>query len=281
VFNPNGHSLVSLFIRAKKLLGWRVSSKRYDGLIEELAKNKPEDYWIARWRSFDQTDLLVSRTVDVYRRAVNRLDSLSWDILRKKLVGKFNEPENPRGKLDFFSTMNEAFGYEFLVRCGAKKVRLIEEDREKRTKTPDLVFESAGNRFFCEVKTIAISEPEVTRRVGPPDSYDASVYSSLGSSVLGKIRKRILEAEDQASELPEGCLVFVVIDPDDFTQAYLSNYKSELENEVGKSLPESAFCVSVGIFGGVLYHQNLHKYFPRSSRDRSNLGDHGLSSSRV
>ena len=152
------------------------------------------------------------------------LDDESWQILKDKALKHYRDHREGQKKQGFFNQLNEAFAYRYLTNKGFKNIRFIKEDKKKR---PDIEYMLEGAKFYCEVKTLGISNDEISRR-GSGSVYDGKVYNSLGEGFLNKFQKAVESAWTQIKELgPEG-LVYILMRFDDIALDHYQNYRKQL-----------------------------------------------------
>ncbi len=82
-------------------------------------------------------------------------------------------------------------------------------------------------KSYCEVKTLGISNDEISRR-GSGSVHDGKVYYSLGEGCLNKFQLAVESAWTQIKELgPEG-LVYILMRFDDIALDHYQNYRKQL-----------------------------------------------------
>lgn len=156
---------------------------------------------------------------DVFRL----LDSESWGILKAKAVAHFRDHRPGQLKQGFFNQLNEAFAYRHLLRQGSTAVRMLPETGER---VPDLQYIAGRVRKHCEVKTLNISDEEISRR----ESANAfsNVYLGLGDGFFKKLSDAVATGRSQiAAQGTEG-LVYVVAIWDDMALDYYRVYRRQL-----------------------------------------------------
>lgn len=153
------------------------------------------------------------------------LDEESWNTLRRKAIKHFLDERKGQQKEAFFNQLNEAFAYRYLLRRGYEKVRFIKEG--KYEKRPDICFFERGMESYCEVKTIGISDNEITRRE-TRGVQDGSVYFNLSTRIENRLEADIRRAWTQIHSLGERGLVFVLIRFDDIAQDHYRKHRKQL-----------------------------------------------------
>lgn len=122
------------------------------------------------------------------------LDSTSWCCFKTDLVPLLTKKDLKRGWRELFDRLNEAKGYNYLVRAGCTDVRFIPRSSTHGQKTPDLEGSLGATKVLCEVKTINISEAECARR----DSGGViSIPIQLPDGFFNKMKSVLEAARDQ------------------------------------------------------------------------------------
>jgi hypothetical protein len=179
------------------------------------------------------TEPTKRRVYLAYNRAVMTVDDGSWQILKKKALSHYRDHRRGQEKQGFFNQLNEAFAYQYLVRKGFEKIRLIEEGTKK---SPDITFSYRQTRAYCEVKTLNISDEEIGRRSGR-SVCDGRGYVDLSMGFLGKLRTAVNAAKQQIESVHSAGLTYLIILFDDVALDYYGNYRKQL----------IAFCQNEGL----------------------------------
>jgi hypothetical protein len=177
---------------------------------------------------FDQLDHRLVSTPGVakqyaeYEDAFEIIDDESWKILMVKAVNHFLDHRKGQLKQGFFNQLNDAFAYRYLVSSGCQDVAILAEDG---LPCPDISYrDNAGNRRFCEVKTINISENEIARRSSKQIFSSTSLYGTLGPTCI----KKLSEAMDMAAKQMDARggigLTYILMHFDDCTLDFLESY---------------------------------------------------------
>ena len=198
--------------------------RRIRELIELVEVKYPKDRFFANIDATLQLSPQARSQYRAYGRALNCLDDQSWVEIKDKAVGHFlNEREGQR-KQGFFNQLNEVFAYEHLIRRGFHSVRSLREDGKR---TPDIEYWEAGERKHCEVKTIGISEDQLSRW-REVTAFSGSIYSELSVEFLDKLSVTISRAWDQVNSRGNSGLVYLVVYFDDFTLTYYERYRAQI-----------------------------------------------------
>ena len=164
-----------------------------------------------------------------YDRALQSLDSASWEALQKKSVEHFRDYRLGQLKQGFFNQINDAFAYEHLSRRGYSSIRVL---RESGTTTPDIEYFNGQEIAGCEVKTLGISDDLIQRRESM-SVFSGQIYEKLSVEYIKKLNKVISEAQEQILSRYSGGLVYLVAHFDDFTMSHYSNYRLQLKGALG------------------------------------------------
>src|SRR5262249_35295839 len=119
--------------------------------------------------------------------------------------------------------LNESFAYRHLVRRGFTGVRLLPEDGRR---VPDIRYRHGRRIKHCEVKTISISDDEISRRES--SEVFSNVYVRLQQGFFKKLASDIVAAKTQIVERGTGGLVYVVVVWDDIALDYYQSYRRAL-----------------------------------------------------
>lgn len=217
---------------------------RLTSLLSELRSQHADDWYLLRHREdLSQTPQLRS-LVATYDRALDTLDARSWEVLKAKALKSFLADSVDRGKNNFFNHLNESFAYRYLLQRGARSIAFVPETTKR--KTPDLSFLENSKEFFCEVKTIGVSDEEI-QRTKLEESLDASVYDQLTDQFLtGKLVNTVEHASTQIDSVGEG-LVYLILGFDDFTLRNYRRYKSQLRELLTSRFPNREIYIKIGL----------------------------------
>ena len=156
------------------------------------APESPDAYF----QDFDQNLAKSSHIKETYlrrEREMQGLDAEAWAHLKKEAVPRLTKRDKRgRGWQQLFDILNEARAYNYLESIGCTHVRFIPRSSER---TPDLEGVLASDRIICEVKTINISDEEVTARTGPAKVRSLPINVTPG--FLKKLRATVEAATQQ------------------------------------------------------------------------------------
>ena len=216
---------------------------RFRELVSLVREKHPSDRFFA---NYDQK-LAIPELGDDYRayeRAFRFLDPESWTELQTKAVNHFMNQRHGQLKQGFFNQLNEAFAYRHLVRRGYQQVRVL---RESGKTQPDIAYFNGNEKLFCEVKTLGVSNEEITRR-DAPRRFRSSIYYELDEGFLSKLRSTLNYAQDQVSAGGGSGMVYLVILFDDFTLEHYDKYRKRVDSCVQTHKAKHVY-VQVGLRG--------------------------------
>lgn len=216
---------------------------RFRELVALIRAKHPRDHFFA---NYDQK-LTIPELGDDYRayeRALHCLDTESWTELRTKAINHFMDERPGQLKQGFFNQLNDAFAYRHLVRRGYRQVRVL---RERGKTQPDIEYFDRGERLFCEVKTLGISDEQIARR-DVPRCFRSSIYYELDEGFLGKLRGTLDVAQGQINA--RGCsgMVYLVMLFDDFTLEHYDKYRKQVHSCIQAHTAKNVY-VQVGLRG--------------------------------
>lgn len=203
----------------------------------------PSDCFFA---NFDQTLAIPELRADyrAYERALSLLDPESWMELRAKAVAHFSDHRPGQLKQGFFNQLNEAFAYQYLVRCGYRQVRVL---REIGKTQPDLEYMDGDEKLFCEVKTLGISNEEIARR-DVPKCFRSSLYYELDAGFVSKLQSTLDVAQSQINARGANGMIYLLILFDDFTLEHYARYRKQVHACIQMHTAKSVH-VKVGLRG--------------------------------
>jgi hypothetical protein len=184
-------------------------------------------------------------TFATWEKGLQALDPAAWAALKKKAIPCVKQRDKRgRGSQQLFDVLTEASGYRYLKETeGCSAIHFIPESDSP---TPDLEGARDHERVLCEVKTINISDIEVSARRGPPSPRDVS--NQLDAKFFGKLDSTIASAKDQLQSYdPNGeaqHLVYINICFDDFFSLYKDEYLRQIKEHLSKHHPGIKVVVS-------------------------------------
>lgn len=199
--------------------------KRVRELITKVKEKHPTDSFFDDLDEIFKVSSLAKQQYQAYEDAFSYLDLASWQILSQKALKHFTDHREGQLKQGFFNQLNEAFAYQFLVQSGYENVRFLNEDKQR--KTPDLVYQDANIKRYCEVKTISRSDEDI-KRFEKIEVFDAQIYRGLSEGFFKKLNDDLKEANEQIASQEGDGLVFVIVNFDDFTLTYYEQYHKQI-----------------------------------------------------
>jgi hypothetical protein len=168
------------------------------------------------------------------------LDAEAWEFLKGEALPRLKAQHSTRGWQQLFDTLNEAKGYNYLVRIDCKDIKFIPRSKANNVQTPDLRGFLDSAQVLCEVKTINVSEDEANRLatggVGTTRLYLEKEFFDKLSSVIHTAASQLLAFE---KDLTSRRIVYVVFNFDDRLHEYADEYQKQIEIFIaGASLPD-------------------------------------------
>jgi hypothetical protein len=184
-------------------------------------------------------------TFAIWEKELQGLDPVAWASLKKKATPYLKRRDKKgRGWQQLFDFLGEASGYRYLRAFeGCSIVRFVPESSGR---TPDLEGVRDRERVLCDVKTINISEIEVSARRSPPSLR--TVSNQLDGKFFGKLDSTIASAKDQLQSYdPNGDaqhLAYINICFDDFFSLYKDEYLRQIKEHLLEHPPGIKVVVS-------------------------------------
>jgi hypothetical protein len=154
------------------------------------------------------------------------LDATAWELLKQDLIPLVKKPQPERGWQQLLSKLNEAKGYNYLVRIGCADVQFVPRSSSR---TPDLKGRLGSSTVLCEVKTINPSDDEFKAR---KDHSVRSIVTELPIEFFNKLRSILQTARNQLTIYSQGAetkkIVYLIIDYDDILHEYAPTYSAQL-----------------------------------------------------
>ncbi len=172
------------------------------------------------------------------------LDPVAREYLKNK-ASRYLKRGDVKGRdwQQLFDALGEASAYKYLSESeGCSTVRFIPESNE----TPDLEGVRDHNRVLCEVKTITISDVEVSARRDPPsvrkvsNQLDVGFFRKLDSDIAKATSQ--LKSYDSAGNAKH--LLYMNICFDDFFGLYKEDYLQQIKLHLLEHPPEIEITVS-------------------------------------
>lgn len=224
--------------------------KRLKELIQKVIISGKDDGFFNQIEFDPINQPLAYQWYEAYEQAFECLDSESWNILSAKALEHYKQHRDGQLKEAFYNQLSEAFAYQYLLIQGYNNVKFL-DDTAKKIKTPDLSYEISGKQFYCEVKSIGVSDDELHRSQSG-QSYEGSVYYSLDEGFFNKIKSKFNEATIQISKHGEGMIFIYIPRFDDFTHMYYSRYREQIIEFI-TSFEIIEVYIKIGIFGDFIH----------------------------
>ena len=198
----------------------------------------PKDISGSFFENFEQSLAENPIKRKIFQHIENDLDALdmtAWMHFRKQVAHLFQRKDAKRGWQAAFDKLNEAKAYSYLAKIGCTDLAFIPESGIKSRKTPDLQGKLGARPILCEVKTINISENEVTsRRSAINGDYVASNISmSLTREFMSKLFKTLttanLQIESHCTDDITCRFVYVTLNFDDLLNEYVDDYLAQID----------------------------------------------------
>lgn len=198
--------------------------RRIRELVDAVTQAYPHDRFFDRFAESCREIPAKSRSYRTYDDALRILNPESWAILKAKAVAHFCDHRPGQLKQGFFNQLNEAFAYRHLVRQGYTSVRMLPESGRR---APDIHYVDGRVRRHCEVKTIGISDAEISRR-GSRLAF-SNVYAELDQGFFTKLAGAIAGARSQIEAQGTSGIVYLVVLWDDIALDMYQHYRKQLE----------------------------------------------------
>jgi hypothetical protein len=217
--------------------------RRIRELIRRVATVYPNDDFFDHALASIRSSRQARSYYAAYDRALAELDSASLEELSRKAIAHFLDHRLGQKKQGFFHQVNEAFAYRYLVRSGYTNVTVM---KEGRTTQPDLSYKISDRQQFCEVKTIGISEDEISRRHS--DRAFTANYHCLSEGFLNKLSHDLRQAQKQIQTRGQDGLIFVIVNFDDFTMTYYPQHRRQIRDFLELHTVKNVY-IKAGIVG--------------------------------
>jgi hypothetical protein len=198
--------------------------KRFIELVADVRERFPDDDFFADFDDSCRVEPVKRKHYRSYNEALTLLDDESWNILKEKAIEHFKDERDGQRKQSFFNQLNESFAYRYLLNKEFENVRFIKEGKKK---SPDISFIDRGTEKYCEVKTVGISDDEISRR-SSHGVHDGGVYFNLSTGFQNKLEADINRAWEQIHSLGESGLVFILVRFDDVALDHYRRYRNQL-----------------------------------------------------
>ena len=201
----------------------RLSPSKFPRLSElRREAGDPSPYY------FDVEDAneIQEKHVQEIEADLQGLDSAAWESFKQDLIPLVNKPERERGWQPLLNKLNEAKGYNYLVRIGCSDVEFVPRSSSR---SPDLRGRLGSSAVLCEVKTINPSDDEFESR---ENHSVRSIVFHLGIGFFNKLRFTLENASDQMTVYSQDTatkkIAYLVINYDDILHEYAATYSTQV-----------------------------------------------------
>jgi len=180
-----------------------------------------------------------------YEIALDKLDPESWEVLKEKAIAHFTDHRDGQKKQGFFNQLNDVFAYEYLTENSCHDVHILQEGAARQ---PDIEYMNAETKYFCEVKTINISEDEIIQRSGLQIS-STSADEELSSGFLEKLKSTLDDAGRQINARGGTGLIYIVMHFDNIAyEDHWDRYCKQISDCL-EAHPAKWIHVRIGVLG--------------------------------
>jgi len=163
-------------------------------------------------------------------RELQGLDAEAWEFLKGEALPRLKAQHPTRKWQQLFDTLNEAKGYNYLVRIGCTDIKFIPRATTDKVQTPDLRGFLGTTPVLCEVKTINVSDDEASRLA---TGGVRTTLRYLEQAFLDKLSSTIRTAATQLlafdKNLTSRRVAYVVFNFDDRIHEYADKYQKQIE----------------------------------------------------
>ena len=163
-------------------------------------------------------------------RELQGLDAEAWEFIKGEALPRLKAQHPTRKWQQLFDTLNEAKGYNYLVRIGCTDIKFIPRATTDKVQTPDLRGLLGTTRALCEVKTFNVSDDEANRLatggVGTTLRYLEQPFLDKLSSTIRTAASQLLAFD---KDLTSRRIVHVVFNFDDRIHEYSEEYQKQIE----------------------------------------------------
>jgi hypothetical protein len=174
----------------------------------------------------DDANQIQAKHVREIESDLQGLDAAAWELFKQDLIPLVKKRHPERGWQALLNKLNEAKGYNYLVRMGCTDVQFIPRSSSR---TPDLKGRLGSNTVLCEIKTINPSDDEFKSR---EDHSVRSIVTQLSIGFFNKLRSTLQTARDQMTTYSQDAgikkIVYLVVNYDDILHEYAATYSTQL-----------------------------------------------------
>ncbi len=192
----------------------------------------------AYFHDFDQNLASSAHVKAVYvrcERTLQGLDDDAWEHLKQEALPFLTtRDKRGRGWQQLFNILNEARAYNYLKSLGCTNLHFIPRSHER---SPDLEGSLVPDRVLCEVKSIGISDEEISFRTGPLKARSLPI--ALTDSFLKKLRATVETAKQQLLTFDDDRaavhFIYLNVSFDDFLAELKEAYFKQIDDDLAKT----------------------------------------------
>lgn len=162
---------------------------------------------------FEDANRIQAKHVRGIESDLQGLDVTAWELFKQDLLLLVKKHHPERGWQPLLNKLNEAKGYNYLVRIGCTDVQFIPRSSSR---TPDLKGRLGSNTVLCETKTINPSDDEFRAREG---RSVRNIVIQLPIGFFNKLRSTLETARVQMTSYSQEAdtkkIVYLVVNYDD------------------------------------------------------------------
>jgi hypothetical protein len=196
---------------------------RLSDLIAEYGCRYNSPIW-SEWENLDQKPQVKKHFVAV-ENYIGPLPDNDWQLLKEKVVSRFQDYQPGRGWQQAFDVLYEALAYKVLLENGATSMAFVPEQTD--SKTPDLCCTFSGKTVYCEVKTKNESDNQIQARTA---GNSTSIQNTLTAEYFDQLATTMSCAEKKFAHLDCAKHMFFILNFDDHLHEYLDEYFVQIQN---------------------------------------------------
>jgi hypothetical protein len=229
--------LYSFNNKGKGKLMFKKEFPRIYELLDQIEDPKSLNVF---WRNFDVNlkEYWFREMCLPYEKALQTLDFAAWEFLKKEASAYqiIWDEENGRGQQQLINILNQARAYSFLRNeIGCSDIHFIPWSKIQGVSSPDLEGSLGQIKVICEVKTINISNDEVSlrqKRKTVRNKYiplEEGFFDKLMYDI--KVAKNQIEAYDKDKQAIH--IVYIILNLDNFWGEHKEKHYQEIDNYLG------------------------------------------------
>jgi hypothetical protein len=208
----------------------RAAYPRLHELMDGIPKTNPRRAYLGNFEDSIAENPVKRKHFAHIEEDLSGLDGIAWAYLRAEVANRFKFKDPLRGWQSAFDALNEARGYNYLMRMGYTDVAFLPPCG---TETPDLQARMGNVLVLCEVKTINASKLEAAARQETTPRL-SSIQSRLPDAFLTKFKKVFRKAQSQMAMFNnDDCvhrIAYIVLNFDDNLNEHVANYIEQVRD---------------------------------------------------